>query len=123
MHLPITIGYRSFGVGTHATGAHLVGGEHHDAIDTHAMPLQLAVKLAELLFCDGATFWLIQTCAFIMQGDDGLRSGGEMRAGRLAQAVQDMIAIIDGDHVVYDWLAITIKGNSAFTFVAGQYNK
>src|SRR5712692_5892489 len=108
MHLPVSIGYRCFGIGTHATSTHLVGGEHHHAIDTHAVPLQLAIKGAELLFCDRATLWLIQSRAFVVRGNDGPGSRGEMRASRLAQAVQDMVTIIDGDYVIYDWLAITI---------------
>src|SRR5712692_530664 len=81
MQLPVSIGYRCFGVGTHAAAVHLVCGEHHHAIYAHAVPLQLSVKRAELLFCDRATFWPIQARAFVVRGNDGPGSRGEMRTG------------------------------------------
>lgn len=52
VHLMIAINYCVLRVYAHTAGAHLVSGEHYDAIDAHAMPLYLAIKLAELLLTD-----------------------------------------------------------------------
>src|SRR5215471_8918539 len=49
MNFRVLTGYRGFGIGSHAAGSHLVGCEHHEAVYPHAMPLQLAIKLTELL--------------------------------------------------------------------------
>src|SRR3989442_2257810 len=67
VYFTIFIGHRVFRVGSHATCAHLVDTEHHHTIDAHTVPLQLAVKIAELFLCDHAILLPIQACAFVMQ--------------------------------------------------------
>ena len=67
MYLAIAVNHRILWIGAHAAGPHLVGGEHHDAIDAHSVALQLTIKLAKLLLADHAILWPIQTRAFIVQ--------------------------------------------------------
>ena len=44
VNFPVFVGDGCFGVGSHAAGTHLVGGEHHDAVGVHAVLLDLAIK-------------------------------------------------------------------------------
>ena len=84
MHLAIAVSYRVLGVSAHTAGAHLMGGEHHDAIDAHTVSFQLPVKLAELLLADYAILWPFHACAFVVQRVDSFGSRCKMDTGRLS---------------------------------------
>src|SRR5947209_14130892 len=67
VYFAVTIGYCLPGVCPHPARTHLVGSEHHDAIDTHAMALQLAIKCAVLLLTERDTLWFVQSRALAME--------------------------------------------------------
>src|SRR5437870_11895136 len=96
----ITINDSVFGVCTHTTGSHLMGSEHHNAVRTHAVALNLASILAELLLTHSTSLGSIYTCAFVVQGNDRLSTSREMRTSSLAEAVHEVLAIINGDYII-----------------------
>ncbi len=95
-----------------------MGGEHHDAVDAHAMALQLPVEGAELLFGHYAACGPIKARALAVYGHYSAGAGGEMRARSLAQAVQDVVTVVDRDHVIDDRLTVAIQRDLSLAFIA-----
>ena len=123
IYLMITINNGIVRVCTHTTGSHLMRREHHNAIGTHAMALNLASKLAELLLTYCTSLRSIDTRAFVVQGNDRLGASSEMRASSLAESVHKVLAIINGDNIIQNWFTVPIDCYSSFAFVACQYDK
>ena len=119
----ITINDSVFGVCTHTTGSHLMGSEHHNAVRTHAVALNLASILTELLLTDSTSLGSIDESAFVVQGNNRLSASREMRTSSLAESVHKVLAIINGDNIIQNGFTITIDCNSSFAFVACQYDK
>src|SRR5215472_1634210 len=122
MNFRVLTGYRGFGIGSHAAGSHLVGCEHHEAVYPHAMPLQLAIKLTELLLVYRSTDLPLQAGTSVMQRVDRRGARGEVDARGLAQAMQKVFSVINRDHVIDHRLTIAVQSDGALTFVAGEYN-
>ena len=95
-----------------------MGGEHHDAVDAHAMALQLPVEGAELLFGHYAACGPIKARALAVYGHYSTGASGEMRARGLAQAVQDVVTVVDRNHVIDDRLTVAIQRDLSLAFIA-----
>ena len=86
-----------------------MGCEHHDAVDAHAMALQLPAEGAQLLFGHYAACGPIKARALAVYGHYSSCAGGEMRARSLAQAVQDVVTVVDRNYVIDDRLTLAIQ--------------
>src|SRR5438874_10264337 len=119
----ITINDRMFRVYTHAACSHLMGSEHHDAVRTHAVALNLASKIAELTLTNRSSLGSINARALAVQGNDRLSPCSEMRTSSLAESMHKVLAVINGDNIIQNRFTVTINCYSSFTFVARQYDK
>jgi len=119
----ITINDSVFGICTHTTGSHLMGSEHHNTVGTHAVALNLASILTELLLANSSSLGSIDTRTFVVQGNDRLGASCEMSTSSLAETVHEMLAIINRDNIIQNGFTIPIDCNSSFAFVARQYDK
>ena len=120
VQLLITINDRVFRVCTHSACSHLMGSEHHNAIRTHPVALNLACILAELLLTNRSSLGSINARALIVQGNDRLSASSEMRTSSLAESMHKVLAVINGDNIIQNWFTVPINCYSSFAFVARQ---
>src|SRR5260221_13770332 len=100
MNFRVLISYRGFRICSHAASSHLLGRKHHDTVHTQAMPLQLAIKFAELLFIYRSISLSIQAGTPGVQRDDCFCACREEDAPSLPQAMEKVFTVIKRDNTI-----------------------